>query len=148
MDAQLAVLIQPPAVYIKDTGTPRGRGAFAGRAFKLGELVEACPVVLFQPLPDLRLPLQIKRIVFGWGKLVGSPHRRPAIVLGYGSMYNHANPAAMRCEADPANEILRFIAIRDVEADEELTINYNSIGDGKSSEDVWFENNHVTLIDS
>lgn len=140
------MLITPPAVYVKETGTPRGRGAFASRAFTCGELVEACPVVLFEPLPERRLPMDIKRIVFGWGKLLRLQRPRPAIVLGYGSIYNHSNPAGMRCEADPANNVLRFIAIRDIAVDEELTINYNSIGNGISSEDSWFDINGVTLI--
>lgn len=148
VDDQPALLILPPAVYVKNTGTQRGRGAFAGRAFRMGELVEACPVVLFDPLPSGELPLEIRRIVFGWGKLLGLPRRRPAIVLGYGSIYNHSNPAGMRCEADATNSILRFVAIRDIEADEELTINYNCIDSGVSSDDIWFKETGVTRIDS
>ena len=148
MDADLASLILPPAVYIKETGTARGRGVFAGRAFKQGEVVEACPVVLFDPLPGRLLPLDIKRIVFGWGKLLRLQRPRPAIVLGYGSIYNHSNPAGLRCEGDAATSVLRFIAVRDIGADEELTINYNSIGSGVSSDNMWFEANGVKLIDS
>ena len=146
MDAQPVALILPPAVYIKETGTPRGRGVFAGRAFKLDEVVEACPVVLFDPLPTRQLPLDLKRIVFAWGKLLKLPYRRPAIVLGYGSLYNHSNPAGLRCEADPTTCVLRLIAIRDIDADEELTINYNAIESGVSSEDTWFKVNGVNLI--
>ncbi|HTD27854.1 MAG TPA: SET domain-containing protein-lysine N-methyltransferase [Xanthomonadaceae bacterium] len=140
------MLIMPPAVYIKETGTPKGRGAFAGREFKQGEVVEACPVVLFEPLPDRRLPIDIRRIVFGWSNLLGLQRLQPAIVLGYGSIYNHSNPAGMRCEADVAARVLRFIAIRDIGADEELTINYNSIASGVSSGNIWFETNGVQLI--
>ena len=140
------MLIQPPAVYIKETGTPRGRGVFAGRAFKQGDVVEACPVVPFEPLPGRQLPMDIKRIVFGWGKLLGLQHRRPAIVLGYGSIYNHSNPAGLRCEADAPNRILRFVAVRAIDADEELTINYNSLDTATSSDDTWFETNGVQLI--
>jgi hypothetical protein len=146
MDDQSAMLIVPPAVYIKDTGTPKGRGVFAGRAFKQDEVVEDSPVVPFEPLPDRRLPMDIKRIAFGWGNLLGLQRRRPAIVLGYGSMYNHANPASLRCEANRNHRVLRFIAVRDIAADEELTINYNSISSPVSSNDKWFETNGVTLI--
>ncbi len=139
--------IHPPSAYVKETGTARGRGVFAGRAFATGEVVEACPVVLFDPLPDRRLPLEIKRIVFGWGKLLGLSVRRPAIVLGYGSLYNHSNPATMLCQADPDNRILRYVAIRDIGVDEELTINYNSISSGVSNTDIWFEQNGVERLD-
>ena len=35
--------------------------------------------------------------------------------------------------------MLRFVATRDIEVDEELTINYNAIGGGhESSADTWF----------
>jgi hypothetical protein len=148
MDVKPALLIQPAAVYIKETGTPRGRGVFAGRAFAQGEVVETCPVVPFEPLPDRRLPPDIRRIVFGWGKLLGLKRVRPAIALGYGSLYNHSNPAGLRCEGDAINNILRLIAIRDIAADEELTINYNSIATGVSTDNNWFEANGVQLIDS
>ena len=148
MDSELATLILPPAVYIKETGTPKGRGVFAGRAFKQGEVVEASPVVLFDPLTGGPLPPDIRRIVFGWGKLLQLDRARPAIVLGYGSIYNHSNPAGMRCEADPATSVLRFIAVRDIGADEELTINYNAIESGVSTVDVWFDANGVKRIDS
>lgn len=146
MDTQRAMQITPPAVYIKDTGTAKGRGVFAGRAFALDELVEACPVVLFEPLPSRQLPQDIKRIVFGWGNLLDLPYRRPAIVLGYGSLYNHNNPACLRCEADPINRVLRFIAVRAITADEELTINYNSLANAASTDDAWFDANGVTLL--
>jgi hypothetical protein len=138
--------IVPPDVYIKHTGTQRGRGVFAGRAFKQGEVVENCPVVPFDPLPERRLPLDIKRIVFGWGGLLGLKRVRPAVVLGYGSIYNHSNPASLRCQADAEIFVLRFIAVRDITADEELTINYNAIADSVSSDDAWFKKNGVTLI--
>jgi hypothetical protein len=138
--------IVPPAVYIKDTGTPRGRGVFAGRAFNQGEVVEECPVVPFDPLPDRRLPQEIKRIVFGWANILGLKRLRPAIALGYGSMYNHSNPASLRCQGDAKRLVLQFIAVRDIAADEEMTINYNSIASSVSNDDAWFKTNDVKLI--
>lgn len=146
MNTQLAMRIVPPEVYIKHTGTPKGRGVFAGRAFKQDEVVEACPVVPFEPLPDRRLPQDIKRIVFGWANLLGLNRLRPAIALGYGSMYNHANPASLRCQADAETLVLRFIAVRDIAADEELTINYNTVANPVSNGDAWFEKNGVKLV--
>ncbi len=146
MDNQPDMRIVPPAVYIKETGTPRGRGVFAGRAFTQDEVVEVCPVVPYDPLPDRRLPLELKRIVFGWGEMLGLRRRRPAVALGYGSMYNHSNPASLRCQADATTRVLRLIAVRDIAADEEMTLNYNSLGNGVSSDNRWFETNGVELI--
>lgn len=133
----------PPAVYVAETGTARGRGAFASKAFVAGELVEACPVVPF----DLRtsgVPQAIERIMFGWGYLTGVPGEY-AIVLGYGSVYNHDNPANMRYEARGEARELHFIAVRDIAADEELTINYNAHGGGAEwDDDGWFRRMSVT----
>ena len=90
----------------------------------------------------------IKRIAFGWGRLARLQRIQPAIVLGYGSLYNHANPASLRCEADAANNLVRLVATRDIGVDEELTINYNSLDEGTSTDDSWFVVNGVTPIDS
>lgn len=129
--------ILPPAVYVGDTGTQKGRGAFAARAFRAGELVEACPVVPFHMTVG-DIPEAIERIMFGWGFLIGEPGPQ-AIVLGYGSVYNHDNPANMRYEADAGAQLLRFVAVRDIEVDEELTVNYNAIGGGAEwDDDAWF----------
>ena len=140
--------IEPPAVYIKDTGTVRGRGVFAARAFKQGEVVEFAPVVPYNPLPQPRLPVDLQRIVFGWGAMIGLQRRRPAIALGYGSMYNHANPASLRCQGDRPNKVIRFIALRDIAADEEMTINYNSLGTGASEKDTWFKTHGIEEIET
>lgn len=137
--------IIPPAVYVKDTGTPKGRGAFAAKSFTSGEIVEVCPVVLF-PFGAAPLPLEIKRLMFNWGYLTGAPGPQ-ALAFGYGSMYNHDNPANMRYEADSNNVVLRFIAVRDISADEELTVNYNAHGGGHEwNDDAWFKRMNVTPI--
>ena len=45
--------IFPPDIYVKDTGTEKGRGAFAARRFDKGEVVEECPVIiLYKPFKD------------------------------------------------------------------------------------------------
>lgn len=129
--------IEPPQVVIRHTGTPTGRGAYAGRAFAAGELVESCPVVLFdghfRTVPD-----QVRKLLFNWGHLTRSDAMH-CLALGYGSMYNHANPANMSYEADAPGGTLRFLALRAIAPGEELTVNYNAAGGGpESAEDTWF----------
>jgi uncharacterized protein len=137
--------IHPPELYIKETGTARGRGAFAQRKYAEAEVVEVAPVVVikgdYDDLPDL-----LKTYVFNWTSLTGVPSRS-AIALGYGSMYNHANPANLRYEADAREGVMRFVAARKIKAGEELTINYNGAGGGPVSEvDDWFESTNIELI--
>jgi hypothetical protein len=139
--------IQAPHVYVRDTGTPKGRGAYAARTFSTGETVEACPVVLFSGLFG-SVPEEVRKLLFNWGVLadVRSTH---CLALGYGSLYNHANPANMRYEADAPASVLRFIATRDIGVDEELTVNYNAIGGGhESTADTWFTGMGVRPYDT
>jgi len=129
--------IRSPSVYIKDTGTTKGRGAYASRPHAKGETVESCPVVLFTGAYT-SVPEEVRKLLFNWGVLAHTTSGH-CLALGYGSMYNHENPANMRYEADVELRLLRFVAIRDIAADEELTVNYNAVGGGHVSErDTWF----------
>ena len=129
--------LSPPSVYIQDTGTAKGRGAYAARAHAQGETVEACPVVLFTGA-YASIPEEVRQLLFNWGVLAHTTSGH-CLALGYGSMYNHENPANMRYEADAQAGVLRLVAIRDIAADEELTVNYNAVGGGhESQQDTWF----------
>lgn len=137
--------LKPPFVYIKDTGTPKGRGVFAARRVGAGQAVEECPVVLVKK-PYEVLHKELKSYVFHWPAPEGSPATQ-ALALGYGSLYNHANPSNLRYETDTEARVLRLIAVRDIEKDEELTINYNADGGANVSEDEWwFEEKGIELI--
>lgn len=130
--------ITPPSALIKDTGNAKGLGVFSLRSYKANEVVEACPVIVihgsFSALPE-----ELKNRVFAWTTLAGKPNSH-GLALGYGSMYNHDNPANMRYEADGNNRILYFIAVRDILEGEELTVNYNAIGGGAECDaNHWFE---------
>lgn len=139
--------IVPAQAYIADTGTRKGRGVFAAKPFAAGETVEVCPVVPFLLDGESRLPVELGRVIFNWGYLTGSPGPQ-GLALGYGSMYNHANPANMRYEADPASVSLRFIAVGAIAAGEELTVNYNAHGGGAEwSDNAWFRRMGVEPID-
>ena len=134
----------PSVGYVKDTGTPKGRGVFAGRALARGEICEICPLIHVHT-PFDRLPPEIRRILFG-GTVIGLPPGNTGLVLGYGSVYNHANPANLRYTATDDRQGMIYIADRDIEKDEELTINYNASGGAtRSTKDNWFMDNGVTL---
>jgi uncharacterized protein len=135
----------PPTICIKDTGTPKGKGVFAQRQFEEGEVVEVAPILV---LPDAfaDLPQLLKTYSFNWQVLAGADER-VAIALGYGSLYNHANPANLRYTGDAKLRVMLYTAVRKIEVNEELTINYNTRGGGPVSEsDHWFEKNSIQLI--
>lgn len=141
-------MLTPPNVYVKDTGTQKGKGVFAARAFSGGETVEIAPVLLFN-MHYNSIPKAIKNYIFDWEMLANKP-RTHALALGYGSFYNHNNPANLRYEADAENELIRFIAVRDIDVDEELTINYSAEGgapvSNEENDNGWFEDHKIKPI--
>lgn len=138
--------VDSPCAYVRETGTPKGRGVYAARAHASGETIESCPVVLFAGHFG-SVPEEVRKILFNWGVLAGGGSMH-CLALGYGSVYNHENPANMRYEADVGGRVLRFVAIRDIAEDEELTVNYNALGGGHQSEaDTWFARMGVTPVD-
>jgi uncharacterized protein len=139
--------IEQPSVYVTDTGTPKGRGVFASRSFRKEDVVEICPVVVLRG-SFRKLPLELQRLVYGWHLLAGEPGTH-AVAFGYGSLYNSANPANMRFEADRNETVLRFIAARSIVVGEELTVNYSSTGGGAVSRtNDWFKRLNVKFIAS
>lgn len=138
-------LIKSSDLCVKETGTSRGKGVFAQRGFSDGETVEVAPVLIMKIDYDA-LPELLKTYVFDWATLTGAPGRQ-ALVLGYGSMYNHDNPANLRYEADAREGVMRYVAARTIQPNEELTINYNAAGGVPSwDDDNWFERVGIDLI--
>jgi SET domain-containing protein len=132
--------------FVKDTGSRKGRGVFAEQKISAGEIVEVCPVVPFQAR-WADMPEEVQRVVFDWGRLTKQKPRH-CLALGWGSMYNHANPANVRYKAVADSLCMEFRAARDIDVGEELTVNYNETeGDVHSTIDVWFENTGVTPIE-
>jgi SET domain-containing protein len=110
----------------------KGRGVFARRRIKKGEIIERVPVIV---LPVDQVGNDGKRQVlanytFSWGQ------KTVALALGYGSLYNHSYRPNARYE-DRGRRIKEFVAIREIAAGEEVTVNYN--GTPKDRSPVWFD---------
>ena len=131
--------------YLAPSGTRKGSGVFASRAIAAGEVVEVAPVIHLKSAFD-QLDPGLQRRVFDWERLA-SIAGVSALALGYGSMYNHSNPANMSYESVLAGHAIRFTAACDIGVDEELTINYYS-GASESVEDLWFEICNVDLVEN
>ncbi len=98
----------------------KGRGVFARRDIPKGTLIETAPVMLvpIDTIVDgLRNP-DLARFYFMWND------KHVAMVLGYGSLYNHSYRPNARYE-DGRGKTLLFRAIRNIKAGDEITINYN-----------------------
>lgn len=108
-------LSSPPLLVKKARGM--GRGVFAGRPFRTGQVIEVCPVLVLPP--DVVLG-GLNDYVFVWGEGTG----RLAVALGYGSLYNHAKDANATFECRLLRGEIVFRAARPIAAGEQILIDY------------------------
>jgi len=109
----------------------KGRGVVATEAIASGEIVERSPVI---PLAhsDSERP-GLSDYAFAWGEDVPgfAPGKECAIGLGYLGLYNHSRPSNVRLLRHYDDNEMSVQALRDIEAGEELTIDYDI--------PLWFE---------
>ncbi len=134
-------------VEIRDTGTAKGLGVFALRPFNRGDLVEACPVVIFDQDDYDALPKELRERTFNWSAVISKPPGMHALALGYGSIYNFENPANLQYTAMRSTATMTFVANRVIEAGEELTINYDErSGIDPAIQSAWMKRNNIDPI--
>ena len=101
-----------------DASKVAGRGAFAQKAIREGDIVERCPAL---EVTDKDIGGELLNYVF-----YGSAENRRLIAMGYGMMFNHSpqpNVAYYR-EDGPTGAELIIYALRDIRKGEELYYNY------------------------
>ena len=110
-----------------------GRGVFAARNLKRGEVIERCPVLVL-PRNDYLLvkKTELRNYYFMWGKSTS------AICFGYGSMYNHSYESNATYRKRIKEKIIDFIAIKSLKKGEEITVNYN-YGKPKDKRTLWIK---------
>jgi SET domain-containing protein len=122
-----------PGLYI-DNSDKRGRGVFTKESIPAQSIVEISPVIIMsgdeRKLLDQTL---LHDYIFEWG--VDS--KQCCMALGYVAVYNHSYISNCEYEMDFKKEIIRIKTIRNIEAGEELFINYN--GDWDNDKPLWFD---------
>jgi len=103
----------------------KGRGVFARKFIPKGTVIERVPliVVTWSKIEDSELA----HYVYDWTPT------KAVVALGYGSMYNHSFRPNAYYE-DVGRQTKVFTACRDIQAGDEVTINYNGDPDDKSNE--------------
>jgi SET domain-containing protein len=120
-----------PLFTIKDT-QKYGRGIFANRDIKKGELLEMCPVIITPKEEEEYLSQTVlANYCFYWGE------NERAIALGYASLFNHSYSPNAGFYCNTKHLVICFNAIRDIRSGEEITINYN--GEPDDTSELWFE---------
>ncbi len=111
----------------------KGRGLFATRDIKEGELVEVAPVIVVPADEVERIYGSVLELyVFDWYADASAF----AIALGNASLYNHSYRPNVRYDKRFDDALIEFRALRDIRAGEELVSNYN--GDPNDRSPVWF----------
>ena len=112
-----------------------GRGVFASKDIKKGELIEECPVLeLIGEAEKLKkMGSELYSYYFLWPKMPDS-----VIALGYGSIYNHSYNPNATYKKNIEEKSIDFIAIQDIKKDEEITVNYN-FGNPDDKSELWIK---------
>ena len=112
----------------------QGRGVFATRKIRRGETIEEAPIVR---VPEDKVAHLDATVLGDYYFLWREDEKEAALLLGLCALCNHSYEPTARFVLQPEKLTIEFIALRDIEQDEEITANYN--GDPGSREPVWFD---------
>ncbi|MGM9925452.1 MAG: SET domain-containing protein [Bacillus sp. (in: firmicutes)] len=107
------------------------RGVFAAGDIKKGTLIHSAPVIAFPNEEHEHIEKTLLAdYVFEYGK------NHTAILLGYGMLFNHSYEPNAEYEISFEDHAFHFYAYKDIQAGEEILINYN--GDVDIDDPLWF----------
>ena len=107
-------------IEVKRTAS-RGRGVFALKDFKTGEIIEKCPTIKI----DSKERKYCEKTILNYYIYPWRSTRTGSIVLGYGSIYNHSfEPNADWKQNFKTSEMV-YRAIKPIKSGEEILVNYN-----------------------
>ena len=107
-----------PKVYVGSAGK-KGRGVFALKPFKKGEIIEISPYISIPPRDDKKLTDTI--INSYWYEL---DKRNAAIGLGLTSLYNHDQSPNAAFSINRTRRTIKIKTTWNIRPNEEITIDY------------------------
>ncbi|NNF23066.1 MAG: SET domain-containing protein-lysine N-methyltransferase [Saprospiraceae bacterium] len=125
-------LTQIPGLYIavSDLG---GKGVFTSSAITKGDLIEICPLIILSAVDtSLIHKTKLHDYYFVWD----DKQKTSAIALGFGSIYNHSPNPNAEFNVDHSEEYIRFSALKNIMAGEEIKTKYLSSDDPEYK--LWF----------
>ena len=121
-----------PSLYIAQSALG-GRGVFTGAPIKKGDMIEVCPVIVMK---EGEMAVLDTTTLYDYYFLWGDDQKQCAIALGFGSLYNHSAPSNADYFMEFEELFIEIYAVRNIDAGEEITINYN--GDPNDKAPTWF----------
>ncbi len=129
-------------LYIRNVNS-KGRGVFCKTIIHKDEVFDLCPVIV---LPDkdreIAASSKLADYFFNFIKEEGTM----ALVLGFGSLYNHAKNCNAGYRLHHETKIMGYYALEDISAGTEICINY--AGERGNEYKEWFESRYITYRES
>ncbi len=112
----------------------KGKGVFTNKKIKKNTIIEIAPVIVMELSDKVHLDnTLLHNYIFMWGE----KEQQCIMALGWVPIYNHNYTSNCIYEMDYITDEIRIKTIREIKANEELTINYN--GDWDCKNKVWFD---------
>lgn len=109
------------AIKFRSAGKNNGRGVFADKNFKKGEILEKAPVIKLTPTEREHCEETILNFyLYPWKSLHDA-----SVVLGYGSVYNHSDNPNAKWVPLLKSRVMKYVALRNIKKGEEVTVDYN-----------------------
>ena len=96
-----------------------GLGVFAAYDIVKGEVIERCPYIVIDD-DDLQEANRLNDYLYNSPDRVGDY----LCMMGFGMLYNHGNPANAEWQIDDDNRFVRFTALNDISAGDEIVHDY------------------------
>ncbi len=111
-----------------------GRGVFTDALIEAGTVIEIAPVIVMSAADRQKLDETLLHdYIFEWGE----QKNECCMALGYVPVYNHSYTSNCEYEMDFETQTITIKTVKQVQAGEELFINYN--GNWNDPKPVWFE---------
>ena len=121
------------SLYIDKTGE-MGRGVFTNAPIPANTIIETSPVIVMSwEERKLLDQTRLHDYIFEWGP----DNKQCCMALGFVAVYNHSYKSNCEYEMNFESETIRIKTIQEIEAGEELFINYN--GDWNNDKKLWFD---------
>lgn len=117
----------------------KDRGVFSSKEIQGNTTIEISPVIVMSREDRVFLDKTLLHdYIFEWENEKDHPIATGCcMALGYVPIYNHSYEANCDYEMDYENRLISIKTLRDIEAGEELMINYNGTWNDKKP--VWFD---------
>jgi SET domain-containing protein len=107
-------------IEVKDSPI-HGRGVFATSDIQAGEVLEECHFFTLGHTQTSANDVSLYQVVFCWPMGNKECH---AVVLGYGTIYNHSDDNNATWDTDSGLRLYRFYATKEIKSGQEILTNY------------------------